>query len=648
MRKILIALITFSMLIVITPVTKTYAAEGWKQNDTGWWYENADGSYPKNQWKFLDGTWYYFNDAGYRVTNWFKINNTWYYFSNSGAMLTGWRVIDGKLYYFLPSGAMNTKDLYLNNHTYTFNTNGDLKFDQYTLTVGTTQFLSADYFDSNTVKYTTNNQKVVQVTNDRGLMMPISNGTTTIKVTGKVAGTTFTNNYNVTVKPNNNVNVGVDISSWNHDVDYNKLKANGVHFVVLRAGHSEMDSTLVSNVEKASAAGMNIGLYWYVTSKTVEEANKEADNFIQVLDAIGGYKINYPYFLDLESDNIVENVDKSQWASHIQAISEVFVNRLYERKGITNVGIYANTNWLNNYINNTYFASFPIWQAHYNLQTNGPSAIIAGAKIYATYYQTGNKYTIDDNGAEYMDFNYEYVMNRQRWFNNNNQYYDANGNIVKSTWKLIVGQWYYFDQNGYKAKGWKLLNNKWYYFNSNGVMHKGWTKVNGVWYYLSNSGAMLTNTWVGNYYVKNDGSMATNTWIGIYHVNENGVWDKTAGWQKDAKGWWYLNTNGSYPENTWQLINNHWYYFNKSGYMVTGWQYINKHWYYFNESGAMLTGWQKINNVWYYFNASGAMVTGWQLINSRWYYFYNSGAMASNTWIGKYHVNASGAWDSQQ
>lgn len=45
MRKILIALITFSMLLVITPVTKTYAAEGWKQNDTGWWYENADGSF---------------------------------------------------------------------------------------------------------------------------------------------------------------------------------------------------------------------------------------------------------------------------------------------------------------------------------------------------------------------------------------------------------------------------------------------------------------------------------------------------------------------------------------------------------------------------------------------------------------------------
>ena len=67
----------------------------------------------------------------------------------------------------------------------------------------------------------------------------------------------------------------------------------------------------------------------------------------------------------------------------------------------------------------------------------------------------------------------------------------------------------------------------------------------------------ISNTWVGNYYVKNDGSMATNTWIGIYHVNENDVWDNTAGWNKDEKGWWYLDIDGSYPTNTWKLIDNH-------------------------------------------------------------------------------------------
>ena len=88
-------------------------------------------------------------------------------------------------------------------------------------------------------------------------------------------------------------------------------------------------------------------------------------------------------------------------------------------------------------------------------------------------------------------------------------------------------------------------------------MHKGWTKVNGIWYYLNDSGVMLSNTWVGNCYVKNDGSMATNTWIGIYHVNENDVWDNTAGWNKDEKGWWYLDIDGSYPTNTWKLIDNH-------------------------------------------------------------------------------------------
>ena len=40
---------------------------GWKKNGTGKWYLNADGSYPKKSWKFIDGNWYYFDDHGYMV-----------------------------------------------------------------------------------------------------------------------------------------------------------------------------------------------------------------------------------------------------------------------------------------------------------------------------------------------------------------------------------------------------------------------------------------------------------------------------------------------------------------------------------------------------------------------------------------------------
>lgn len=37
----------------------------WKKNDKGWWYEEADGSYPVKAWKYIGDKWYYFDDIGY-------------------------------------------------------------------------------------------------------------------------------------------------------------------------------------------------------------------------------------------------------------------------------------------------------------------------------------------------------------------------------------------------------------------------------------------------------------------------------------------------------------------------------------------------------------------------------------------------------
>ena len=51
----------------------------WKINDTGWWYEYPDGSYPKEEWEKIDGAWYYFDNSGYMATGWVKYKETWYY-----------------------------------------------------------------------------------------------------------------------------------------------------------------------------------------------------------------------------------------------------------------------------------------------------------------------------------------------------------------------------------------------------------------------------------------------------------------------------------------------------------------------------------------------------------------------------------------
>ena len=42
-----------------------------------------------------------------------------------------------------------------------------------------------------------------------------------------------------------------------------------------------------------------------------------------------------------------------------------------------------------------------------------------------------------------------------------------------------------------------------------------------------------------------------------------------SGWQKDSTGWWYLDTDGTYPHSAWKEIENKWYYFGADGYLLT-------------------------------------------------------------------------------
>lgn len=64
----------------------------WKKNDKGWWYEEADGSYPTNQWRFINNKWYYFDNIGYMLENRWVGN---YYVGADGAMLVNTSTPDG-------------------------------------------------------------------------------------------------------------------------------------------------------------------------------------------------------------------------------------------------------------------------------------------------------------------------------------------------------------------------------------------------------------------------------------------------------------------------------------------------------------------------------------------------------------------------
>ena len=133
-------------------------------------------------------------------------------------------------------------------------------------------------------------------------------------------------------------------------------------------------------------------------------------------------------------------------------------------------------------------------------------------------------------------------------------------------------------------------------------------------------------------------------------------------WQRDAKGWWILNPDGTYPKAQWLLLNNRWYYFNLEGYMQTGWLFYNNAWYYFeegegSEQGKMCIGWKEIRGFWYYFSEevgaeNGKMCTGWQEVRKKWYYLnpasgQDNGKMLANTKVDGYSLGTDGAWRTE-
>lgn len=145
----------------------------------------------------------------------------------------------------------------------------------------------------------------------------------------------------------------------------------------------------------------------------------------------------------------------------------------------------------------------------------------------------------------------------------------------------------------------------------------------------------------------------------------SGMTPSSIGWVKTSDGWWYRNTDGSYPKDGWQNIGGAWYLFDYDGYMLTGWQLRDGKYYYLDINGVMQTGWFQDNRKWYYLaddgsmqkgwlnlgadryylDDDGSMHTGWFQQGGKWYYFSpENGKMQRGTSVDGYFLNADGIW----
>ena len=119
-----------SATVTVKAASDSAPAQGtWTWGARGWWYRYADGTYPSNTAKTIDGQVYRFDADGYMRTGWVFERGAWYYHALSGAQATGW-VLDGVSWYYLTpgSGQMATGWVEDGSHWYYLNpANGKMK-----------------------------------------------------------------------------------------------------------------------------------------------------------------------------------------------------------------------------------------------------------------------------------------------------------------------------------------------------------------------------------------------------------------------------------------------------------------------------------------------------------------------------------------
>ena len=161
---------------------------------------------------------------------------------------------------------------------------------------------------------------------------------------------------------------GIDVSVHNGDIDWQKVKADGIEFAILRAGYgklaSQKDQKFEQNYKNAKAVNFPVGAYWYSYAMNENEARQEADVFLSV---IKGKQFEMPVYFDLE--------EKKQFdlgKEKVSAIMRAFLEKVESAGYFT--GLYGSASSLTTHTADDIKSRYTIWLAHWVNQTNYSSA----------------------------------------------------------------------------------------------------------------------------------------------------------------------------------------------------------------------------------------------------------------------------------
>lgn len=161
--------------------------------------------------------------------------------------------------------------------------------------------------------------------------------------------------------------IGLDLSEWQGTVDFEKLKEEGVEFVILRVGGTKgikgdyfLDGKFIENITKANEIGMPVGIYFYSYANSKEKVLKDAE---WIYEQIKPYKVDLPIAFDWENWSFYNDFNLSFYK--LTDMANSYLN-YFKSKGYEGL-LYGSKNYLEQIWLDT---DYPIWLAHYAKSTS--------------------------------------------------------------------------------------------------------------------------------------------------------------------------------------------------------------------------------------------------------------------------------------
>lgn len=158
---------------------------------------------------------------------------------------------------------------------------------------------------------------------------------------------------------------GIDVSEWQGDIDWTRVKASGVQYAILRCAYGSAasgheDRWFAENVQGCKDNGIPFGVYLYSNSTTAEGGLAEAQHALDIMERAGAtpQDLMFPVYYDIE-----DKVHRELSAEARGDLAEAFCNAI-EGAGYV-PGIYASQSWLDNLLTDARFDNWTKWAASY-------------------------------------------------------------------------------------------------------------------------------------------------------------------------------------------------------------------------------------------------------------------------------------------